>query len=394
MITSLPPLSLYIHIPWCIRKCPYCDFNSHEPSDALPEVDYVAALRADLQADALLAQGRPFQSVFFGGGTPSLLSARAVGQILEHVDALVGLAPEAEITLEANPGTFEQARFRDYRTAGVNRLSIGVQSFHSERLQQLGRIHGREEALAAVTMARQAGFDNLNLDLMHGLPDQTTQQACADLQQAIDLAPEHISWYQLTIEPNTQFYSAPPLLPVEDTLADIQAKGEHLLAESGYQQYEVSAYARAGLKARHNLNYWEYGDYLGIGAGAHGKVTWPGGSGITRLWKTRLPKHYLERQESDGINSQSAHQNHNNPFLAGTEVISPKALPLDFLINALRLNEGVAPEIFIARTGLELEALEPQWSQLKQQGLISDLDSRMVTTDLGRRFLNEVLARF
>lgn len=398
MISTLPPLSLYVHIPWCVRKCPYCDFNSHEASGTLPEAEYVEALRADLGADAYLAQGRAIETVFFGGGTPSLLSDRAIGQILNAVDELVGLAPEAEITLEANPGTFEQERFRGYRLAGVNRLSIGIQSFQQARLEQLGRIHGREEALAAVAMARAAGFDNLNLDLMHGLPDQTTRQACADLEQAIDLKPEHISWYQLTIEPNTQFYNAPPLLPVEDTLADIQAEGEQLLAKAGYQQYEVSAYARPGRRARHNVNYWEFGDYLGIGAGAHGKITWPGTREVTRLWKTRLPQHYLARDCSTGQAPQgeeaSLSARHRNPYLAGSEVINTEALPLDFLLNGLRLNDGVSLDLFRKRTGLEREALLPQWAQLQKDGLVADSNDLLQTTDLGRRFLNEVLARF
>jgi len=390
MTAELPPLSLYIHIPWCVRKCPYCDFNSHQAEQELPEAEYVAALMADLEADAFLAQGRPIETVFFGGGTPSLLSAPAIDRILKAVAKTVGLAPDAEITLEANPGTFEQARFRGYREAGVNRLSIGVQSFQEQQLRALGRIHGPEEALTAVEMARAAGFDNLNLDLMHGLPGQTTRQACADVQQAIDLEPEHISWYQLTIEPNTQFYNAPPLLPVEDTLADIQDAGERLLASAGYRQYEVSAYARNEQHARHNLNYWQFGDYLGIGAGAHGKITWPDTRAITRLWKTRLPAHYMQRQQAPEPLASSRH----NPFMAGSEVIDTKALPLDFLLNGLRLNEGIATELFERRTGLTVEALQPQWQTLEQQGLVHSPEPRLMTTELGRRFLNEVLERF
>ncbi len=382
----LPPLSLYIHIPWCVRKCPYCDFNSHQAGDSLPEAEYVAALGADLTAEAELAQGRAIQTVFFGGGTPSLFSAESIGRILEMVDRHVGLSADAEITLEANPGTFEQARFSAYRRAGVNRLSIGVQSFQAEQLQKLGRIHGREEALAAVAMARRAGFDNINLDLMHGLPEQTTAAACADLQQAIDLAPEHLSWYQLTIEPNTHFYSAPPLLPVEDTLADIQQAGEALLAQAGFGQYEVSAYCQPGKPARHNLNYWTYGDYLGIGAGAHGKVTLPERNEITRRWKTRLPAHYLERA------AQPAGANH--PMLAGQEVLEPAALPLDYLLNALRLNEGVPSQDFQAFTGLPLSVLDTPWLELERKGLVPPRDERLRTTDLGRRFLNDVLAAF
>ncbi len=309
---------------------------------------------------------------------------------MQDAERLVGYEPDIEITLEANPGTFEQARFIGYRAAGVNRLSIGVQSFNDRQLKLLGRIHGRDEALAAVAMARRAGFDNLNLDLMHGLPQQSPADAQADLQQAIALAPEHLSWYQLTIEPNTEFYSAPPVLPEEDSLADIQARGEAIMAQAGYRQYEVSAYAREGKRARHNMNYWSFGDYLGIGAGAHGKVTLPEQGQILRRWKTRLPKHYLEKMSAPGETSGPG----SNPFLAGTETLTPAALPLDFLLNALRLNDGVATELFTTRTGLSPEALEPQWQQLRRQELVGDHHHRLQTTALGRRFLNDVLGRF
>lgn len=387
---SLPPLALYIHIPWCIRKCPYCDFNSHQAGEDLPEAEYVAALRSDLRADLALVQGRKLTSIFFGGGTPSVFSAQAIGEILRDAERWVGFEPDIEITLEANPGTFEQARFSGYRAAGVNRLSVGVQSFNERQLTLLGRIHGRDEALAAVSMARRAGFDNLNLDLMHGLPQQSPADAQADLRQAIALEPEHLSWYQLTIEPNTEFYNAPPILPEEDSLADIQARGEALLAQEGYRQYEVSAYARGGKRARHNMNYWSFGDYLGIGAGAHGKVTLPEQGEIVRRWKTRLPKHYLEKTPS----SKAAAPDHGNPYLAGTETLTPTALPLDFLLNALRLNDGVATQLFKERTGLTPEALEPQWQELRRQGLVEDRSDQLVTTALGRRFLNDVLGRF
>ncbi len=387
---QLPPLALYIHIPWCIRKCPYCDFNSHQAGENVPEAEYVAALRADLEADLALVQGRKLTSIFFGGGTPSVFSAQAIGEILQDAERMVGFESDIEITLEANPGTFEQERFIGYRAAGVNRLSIGIQSFNERQLKLLGRIHGREEALAAVSVARRADFDNLNLDLMHGLPQQSPDDAQADLRQAIDLEPEHLSWYQLTIEPNTEFYSAPPVLPEEDSLADIQSRGEALLAQAGYRQYEVSAYARSGKRARHNMNYWSFGDYLGIGAGAHGKLTLPEQNKIMRRWKTRLPKHYMDKAPTSGGASTAEH----NPFLAGSEVLTPTALPLDFLLNALRLNEGVATQLFAERTGLSPEALEPQWQELRRQGLVEDRSDRLVTTDLGRRFLNDVLGRF
>jgi len=384
-----PPLSVYVHIPWCVRKCPYCDFNSHSFTGELPESDYLAALSRDLHLDKPLAQGRPVTSVFFGGGTPSLMSAQTIGAILEEIDRELGLTTDAEITLEANPGTAEQSRFSGYKAAGVNRLSIGVQSFNGQYLRQLGRIHSGEEALAAVAMARRAGFERLNLDLMHGLPDQDTASACEDLRQAISLVPEHISWYQLTIEPNTQFYNDPPLLPVEDSLADIQARGETLLAQAGYRQYEVSAYARPGEEARHNLNYWQYGDYLGLGAGAHSKLTHPGQNRILRFWKTRQPENYVSSQHRSPKLSR-----HENPYTAGVESLTAEARPLDFLLNALRLNDGVPGQWFSERAGLGLQALEPQWSELQEKGLVEQQSNRLAATELGRRFLNDLLAHF
>lgn len=386
---AAPPLCVYVHIPWCVRKCPYCDFNSHSFEGELPEAEYLDALVQDLNFDKALAQGRPINSVFFGGGTPSLMSVHTIGTILNRIDRDLGLAADAEITLEANPSTAEQSRFSGYRAVGVNRLSIGVQSFDERHLRQLGRIHSSREALAAASMARKAGFERLNLDLMHGLPDQGAAEACADLRQAIALAPEHISWYQLTIEPNTQFYNDPPLLPLEDSLADIQTQGEALLAQAGYRQYEVSAYARPGEAARHNLNYWQYGDYLGLGAGAHSKVTHPDQNRISRIWKTRQPGHYLASQSRVPKFSE-----HNNPYAAGVEVLTPEARPLDFLLNALRLNSGVASQLFPERTGLSLQALDPQWSELQDKGLVERQPDRLMATELGRRFLNDLLAHF
>jgi putative oxygen-independent coproporphyrinogen III oxidase len=384
---SLPPLSLYVHIPWCLRKCPYCDFNSHQAGDDLPEADYVAALHQDLRQDLPLVQGRKLSSIFFGGGTPSLFSDRAIGEILASAERLVGFEADVEITLEANPGTFEQERFRGFRAAGVNRLSIGIQSFQDRQLQRLGRVHGRDEALRAVDMARRAGFDNINLDLMHGLPEQDLELALADLRQAFALAPEHLSWYQLTIEQNTQFYSSPPVLPEEEILVDIQDAGQQLLAEAGFAQYEVSAYARPGREARHNLNYWEFGDYLGIGAGAHGKISLPEEGRIIRLWKTRLPRHYLDAQQRIA----GACLGHSNVFVGGGEEVSVESLPLEFLLNGLRLKQGVALEYFSQRTGLLPAALLPQWQRLQQQGLVKPMEQRLCTTDLGFRFLNRVL---
>ena len=284
---QLPPLALYVHIPWCIRKCPYCDFNSHTATPELPEQAYVEAVLADLDLDLLHVHGRQLTSIFFGGGTPSLFSASALQALLAGIEQRIAFSANIEITLEANPGTFEQEKFAAYRALGINRLSIGIQSFQDSKLEALGRVHSGAEAIAAVSMARQAGFTNFNLDLMHGLPDQSPAQALADLQTAIDLAPSHLSWYQLTMEPNTVFWSKPPVLPEDDVLWDIQEAGQKLLAQHGFVQYEVSAYARAGAAAQHNLNYWSFGDFIGIGAGAHGKVSVPQGR-IQRTWKTPI----------------------------------------------------------------------------------------------------------
>jgi len=388
----LPPLSLYIHIPWCIRKCPYCDFNSHQAVQNLPVQAYVDALILDLQQDASLAQGRKLTSIFFGGGTPSMFSAQAISQILQAAEKIIGFEPNIEITLEANPGTFEQQKFSGFRAAGVNRLSIGIQSFNDTQLQHLGRVHGRAEALQALQVARQAGFDNINLDLMHGLPAQSLADAQQDLKQAIALAPEHISWYQLTIEQNTAFYSTPPVLPEEDILADIQDAGQALLAEAGYGHYEISAYARDDQQARHNINYWEFGDYLGIGAGAHGKVTQMQQGRILRLWKTRLPQHYLACATSQKISTTLA--GHQNSFGGGGELLSAQALPLEFLMNALRLHQGAPAQYFTQRTGLPLSTLEPQWSDLTQRGLVEIVSGHLRPTAFGRRFLNRVLETF
>ncbi len=392
MPLQLPPLALYIHVPWCIRKCPYCDFNSHQANNDLPETEYVNALRFDLEQDKALAQGRKFTSIFFGGGTPSMLSAKAVAQILNDAERIIGFESAIEITLEANPGTFEQEKFSGFRAAGVNRLSIGIQSFNDQQLKLLGRVHGREEALRAVGVARAAGFDNLNLDLMHGLPEQSVDAAKADLQQAIDLGPEHLSWYQLTIEQNTAFYSAPPVLPEEEILADIQDAGLDLLAQAGYAQYEISAYARDNKYARHNLNYWQFGDYLGIGAGAHGKVSVPAKNNILRLWKTRLPKHYLEAMGSQKISTNL--QGHQNVFGGGSELLLPESLPLEFMMNALRLNDGVPQHYFNERTGQDWSLVAPQWSALEDQGLVELHSGCIRPTALGRRFLNRVLQTF
>jgi len=382
----LPPLSLYIHIPWCVRKCPYCDFNSHtNDGNTLPESNYVDALLADLanEASSENLQGRQLVSIFFGGGTPSLFSAAAIARILQGAEQLIGFAPSIEITLEANPGTAEQQKFRGFREAGVNRLSIGIQSFNDAHLQRLGRIHNGAEALNAIGIARTAGFDNINLDLMHGLPEQTPEQAIADLQQAIDLQPEHLSWYQLTIEPNTAFHSQPPLLPVENTLARIQTRGHELLASANFSAYEISAYARPQRQSQHNGNYWQFGDYLAIGAGAHGKITNTKTQHIIRRRKTRQPNDYLSRLKT------------SNNFLAEQVSLTAAELPLEFLMNALRLKKGVPATLFAERTGMPLEAIEAHWQALESKRLVEPLSSgRLSCTALGQRFLDSILAEF
>jgi putative oxygen-independent coproporphyrinogen III oxidase len=374
----LPPLSAYVHIPWCVRKCPYCDFNSHVSEQGLPEAEYIDALIADLELDLPSAQGRELTSIFFGGGTPSLFSAESLGRLLDAMASRLTFARDIEITLEANPGTFEQAKFAGYRAAGINRLSIGIQSFNAIHLKALGRIHDDQEALAAVAMARKAGFDNLNLDLMHGLPGQSLEDALADINQAIELGPEHLSWYQLTLEPNTVFYNKPPILPVEDTLWAIQEAGQARLAEVGLAQYEVSAYAQPGRRARHNLNYWQYGDFLGIGAGAHGKLTYPDGR-IERYWKTRQPKDYMDPGKD---------------YCAGRKDIAGDDLPFDFLMNALRLNDGVATSHYLSRTGQSIEAITPQLDAALRKGLIEPWDHQLRPTERGRLFLNDLLEMF
>ncbi|MHA3734542.1 radical SAM family heme chaperone HemW [Pseudomonas sp. Eth.TT006] len=377
-LPTLPPLALYIHIPWCVRKCPYCDFNSHTASPVLPEQEYVDALLADLDQDLHAVYGREISSIFFGGGTPSLFSAEVLGRLLKGVEQRIPFADDIEITLEANPGTFEQEKFVAYRKLGINRLSIGIQSFQQQKLEALGRIHNGDEAVRAAGMARQAGFDNFNLDLMHGLPDQSLEDALSDLRQAIELKPTHISWYQLTLEPNTVFWNQPPVLPEDDTLWDIQEAGQALLAEHGYAQYEVSAYAQPGRPARHNLNYWSFGDFIGIGAGAHGKLSHPDGR-VVRTWKTRLPKDYLNPAKS---------------FQAGEKTLSNDEMPFEFLMNALRLTAGVESRLYTERTGLPLESLAEQRREAEQSGLMQVEPSRLAATERGQLFLNDLLQTF
>lgn len=377
LLQPLPPLALYVHIPWCIRKCPYCDFNSHAAPLVLPEQAYVNALLRDLERDKPLAADRPLRSIFIGGGTPSLFSAPALKQLIDGIRNRIACVPDIEITLEANPGTFEQEKFAAYRALGINRLSIGIQSFNSGHLQQLGRVHNGDEALRAVQIAQHAGFSRINLDLMHGLPGQSVAQALADLQQAIDLDPGHISWYQLTIEPNTLYWNQPPQLPEDDCLWDIQEAGQALLAQQGYQQYEVSAYAKQDQQARHNLNYWQFGDFLGIGAGAHGKISQADGR-IERYWKTRQPDDYLRAEQP----------------CAGRQLLADHELPFEFLMNALRLMEGVPAALFTERTGLPLSALQPALQQALQRGLLQDTPHQLAASAQGQLFLNDLLQLF
>ena len=378
-VLQLPPLSLYVHIPWCVRKCPYCDFNSHQAAEEIPERAYVDALIDDLKADLSWVQGRKLHSIFFGGGTPSLFSGRAIGEILTAVEHQIGFEEDIEITLEANPGTFEQQKFSDFRSAGINRLSIGIQSFSSHHLERLGRIHDGSQALQAIATARAAGFSNFNIDLMHGLPAQSIDEAAADIKLAIDNGAQHISWYQLTIEPNTEFYSRPPPLPNDDRLADIQQAGMNLLHGNDFAQYEVSAFALSSQTSKHNINYWQFGDYLGIGAGAHGKITLPESGVVMRSSKTRQPDKYLARIDS---------------FMAQNRAIAADEMALEFMMNGLRLVDGVPVEYFSPRTGLVLSSIETQISDLQRKGLIETDDSRYRTTKLGYQFLNTVLQQF
>ncbi|MFL0800234.1 MAG: radical SAM family heme chaperone HemW [Agarilytica sp.] len=376
---TLPPLSLYIHIPWCVRKCPYCDFNSHQSKSALPIDDYVKALAQDLENDQGLAHGRKLDSIFFGGGTPSLFPASAIKQIIDSAKSLIGFERDIEITLEANPGTVEHHDFSELRATGVNRLSLGIQSFSPQHLKSLGRIHSDKEATDAVARAQAGGFDNINIDLMHGLPDQTLEQARQDLEHAFALAPQHISWYQLTIEQNTEFFSRPPTLPQEDTLIDIMEMGLEALTHSGYEQYEVSAFGRPDRQSRHNLNYWQFGDYLAIGAGAHGKITSPTDPLPFRYRKTRQPNAYLDT---------------NRDFTAHQAPIALDNIPLEFMMNALRLNEGVPVSLFEQRAGLSVSTITPQLLALQREGLLEVNNDTIIPTANGRLFLNTLLERF
>lgn len=384
-LAALPPLSLYVHFPWCVRKCPYCDFNSHEfqsqgqeqgqgPGTELPEQAYLDALRADLEQSLPLVWGRKIQSIFIGGGTPSLMSAAGLDRLLSDVRSLLPLEANAEITMEANPGTFEAGKFRDYAASGVNRLSIGIQSFNAGHLQALGRIHDDHEARRAVEIA-QASFANFNLDLMYALPGQTLEQALEDLDAAIGFAPPHLSLYHLTMEPNTVFAKYPPVLPDDDTSAIMQQALQERMAAAGYAHYEVSAYARPGRRARHNLNYWEFGDYLGIGAGAHSKLSFP--HRIVRQARYKQPASYMQQ----AIAGNAVHEEAE---------VARDELAFEFMLNALRLTEGFESRLFTERTGLPMQAIDAGLQQAEAKGLLQADHQRIWPTELGQRFLNDL----
>lgn len=378
---TLPPLSLYVHLPWCVRKCPYCDFNSHALSGSLPEKNYVDALLADLSLDLTWTGGRKLYSIFLGGGTPSLFSPDSLARLLVGIRRLVPWNDSIEISIEANPGTVESGKFREFRALGINRLSLGIQSFQDTKLKALGRIHSAREAIAAIEAAKSAGFLNLNLDLMFGLPGQTLADALEDIAIATDHAPTHISLYQLTLEPNTVFAKYPPPLPAEDTVWAMGKACQARLEMAGFGRYEVSAYAKEGYKCRHNLNYWRFGDYLGIGAGAHGKLTDARQKKIWRYFKIRHPIHYMEKAQTPAR-------------IGGRALIGETDRPLEFLMNTLRLKEGFSPSQFERRTALPFSSIEPIVDGLIQEGLLYRQEGRIACTPHGWNFLDTLLERF
>jgi len=375
----LPPLSLYIHIPWCIKKCPYCDFNSHAVKADTPEAAYIDALLTDLAEDIQrYAITRPINSIFIGGGTPSLFSPESINRLLRGIEQQLTLKPDIEITLEANPGTFESHKFAEFRALGINRLSIGIQSFNDVLLTRLGRVHSSREAIMAAEIAQQSGFDNFNLDLMFGLPGAGPDDSQTDVATAISLKPTHISFYQLTLEPNTYFHKFPPQLPNDELIFDTQKRGQQLLADHGYGQYEVSAYSQLGLQCKHNVNYWQFGDYLGIGAGAHGKITQTLPQAIIRTVKPKSPEQYL----------QDTHK------LSGATAIPVAELPLEFIMNQLRLKQGFTAENYFASTGLSIATLEPALSESLQQGLLINQNGRYFCSAQGWNFMDNILEKF
>jgi len=380
-IFKQPPLSLYVHIPWCVQKCPYCDFNSHALKHDIPEQDYVTALIADLDSDInrFKLEKRQLHSIFIGGGTPSLFSGQAIKSLLNAVKQRFVCHADMEVTLEANPGTVEANKFTDFAQAGVTRLSIGVQSFESDKLIKLGRIHDNQQAVNAAKLAKTCGIKSFNLDLMHGLPQQSIVGALDDLKQAIALEPDHISWYQLTIEPNTSFYSKPPTLPEDDVLWDIQEQGQQLLKDAGYHQYEISAYAKNGKQSAHNLNYWRFGDYLGIGCGAHGKITDIDQGTIYRTVKVKHPKGYLDPTRAP---------------LDQQFTVEQDELTFEFMMNQCRLRESWPISRFSERTGLTADQLMPYLQKAKKKQLIDEQDGLWQVSPLGHRYLNDLLALF
>jgi oxygen-independent coproporphyrinogen-3 oxidase len=377
-LEALPPLSVYVHIPWCVRKCPYCDFNSHEAREDIREADYIDALISDLESALPSVWGRTVQTVFIGGGTPSLLAPESIERLLSALRARVLLLPDAEITLEANPGTVEAARFDGLRAAGVTRLSVGVQSLNAQHLRALGRIHDVQQAQAAIEAARIC-FENINVDLMYALPGQTLEQALSDMRGVLEYAPQHLSAYQLTIEPNTWFHRYPPQLPDHDAAAAMQQAIESLLDSHGCVHYETSAFAQPGYRCRHNLNYWQFGDYLGIGAGAHSKLSFP--DRITRQMRYKQPREYLRRMAAgDAIQTSN--------------VVAADDLPVEFMMNSLRLTDGVERRLFAERTGLPITTVATQLLQAVETGLMVDSAERLQATLKGQRFLNDLLASF
>jgi len=381
--TELPPLALYIHIPWCVRKCPYCDFNSHEQKDTLPENEYVDALLNDLAAEMPRVWGRTISSVFIGGGTPSLFSSAALDKLLSGIRALTALSPIIEVTMEANPGTFEQDKFSDFRQLGINRLSIGVQSFNDQHLQKLGRIHAGDEAKRAVTIAKNAGFENINIDLMFGLPGQTETEALSDIQSATSLEPTHISYYELTLEPNTLFAKHPPELPADDARWRIHDNGMKVLEQHGFARYEISAFAAQGYRSEHNVNYWLFGDYLGIGAGAHSKVTFANTGDIVRRWKHKHPTRYMQANNTPA-----------SDFVGGESVIAEEDSALEFMMNALRLRDGFAIPVFEQHTGVSLNHWQTAIDTALEKGLLQQTGFTLQATAHGFNFLNDLLELF
>jgi putative oxygen-independent coproporphyrinogen III oxidase len=387
---SEPGLSLYVHLPWCVRKCPYCDFNSHQLKSAAPDGSYIDALIRDFDMELPRAEGRRIDTVFFGGGTPSLFQPEDFSRLLRALRQRIAFADDVEVTLEANPGTIERGRFSGYRDAGINRVSLGAQTFGPRALALLGRIHSAEDTHRAVDELRAAKLDNFNLDLMYALPEQSLEEAIEDVRIACELAPAHISYYQLTLEPGTVFHARPPKLPDEDAAWAVQTAGQKLLADAGYVQYEVSAYARPGMRCRHNLNYWLFGDYLGVGAGAHGKLSLELPQRILRTVKPKQPREYQDQVRGAGLGAGAG----PGAAIGESSFIAPGDLPFEFMLNALRLNEGFTVDDYRRRTGLEMDSVAPKLAYAQGRGLLESREDGWRPTELGRRFLNDLQLSF